>query len=119
MAMCQSMLTDMRGSLWADSSRGGGDIDARIVYLGCMWGFDQDARVSEYTAPAPGQQDYCVQLTDLLFEFMDKDGERVSPSSADSFYGLKGDSGEVQGCWVRASTYNTGTIVKQMFIRPR
>ena len=119
MAMCQSMLTDMRGSLWADRSWGAGDIDARMVYLGCMWGFDQDARVSEYTAPAPGQQDHCVRLTDLLFEFMDKDGACVSTSSADSFYGLKGDSGEVQGCWVRASTHKTGTIVKQKFIGRR
>ena len=106
-------------SLWADRSWGAGDIDARMVYLGCRWGFDQDARVSEYKAPAPGQQDHCVRLTALLFEFMDKDGACVSTSSADSFYGLKGDSGEVQGCWVRASTHKTGTIVKQKFIGRR
>ena len=31
MAICQSMLTDMRGSLWVDRSWGAGDIDARMV----------------------------------------------------------------------------------------
>ena len=66
------MLTDTRGSLLADRSWGAGDVDARMVYLGYMMGFNQDARVSEYTAPAPWQQDHCVRLTVLLFEFIDK-----------------------------------------------
>ena len=118
-ALCQSMLTGMRKDLWADRSWGAGDIDSRMVYLGCMWGFDQDARVSEYTAPAAGHQDHCVRLADLQFECMNEEGALTSTSSADSFGGLSRGSGEVQGCWVRTSTHKTGTVVKQKFIGRR
>ncbi len=40
---------------------------ARMAYLGCMWGFDQSARISEYTVPEPRAQDHCIRLDDLSF----------------------------------------------------
>lgn len=107
-ALYKSILRGMRESLWADRSWGAVDIESRMVYLGCMWGFDKDARVSEYTASALGHQDHCIRLTDLLFECMNKEGARTSTSSADSYYGPKGGSVEVERCWVRTSTHKTG-----------
>ena len=49
---------------------------------------------------------------------MDREGARISTSSVDSV-GLKGGSGEVQGCLVRAFTHKTGRVVKQKFIGRR
>ena len=86
MAMYQSMPTDMRGSLWADRSWGAGDKDARMVYLGCEWGFDQGVYGTRTWATG-------------------------SLCPTDRF--------TVQGCWVRASSHKTGTIVKQKFIGRR
>ena len=38
-----------------------------MTYLGCMWGFDQSARISEYTVPEPRAQDHCIRVDDLSF----------------------------------------------------
>lgn len=113
------MVTDMRVSLWAGKGWELTDVDSRMVYLGCMWGFDQDARISEYTPPGLGQQDHCVRLRDLEFEYEDETGARNSTSKNDSFTGLRRCADKVQGCWVRTSTHKTGTAVKQKFIGRR
>jgi hypothetical protein len=43
------------------------DLQKRMRYLGCMWGFEMGARVSEYTAPEPGGTDHCVRTDDATF----------------------------------------------------
>lgn len=43
------------------------DMQRRMRFLGCMWGFEMGARVSEYTKPEPGGTDHCVRTDDLTF----------------------------------------------------
>ena len=42
------------------------NVDLRMTNLGCMWGYDLDARVSEYTAPEIGLEGHCVRAGDLV-----------------------------------------------------
>jgi hypothetical protein len=37
------------------------DMQARMAYLGCMWGFELGAWVSEYTQAEPGATNDCVR----------------------------------------------------------
>ena len=57
----------MRNRLWEGHGWGGVDMPARMSYLGCMWGFELGAMVSEYTQPEPGGTDRCVRTDDLTF----------------------------------------------------
>ena len=65
--VCEEILTEMRVRMWDGRGWVGPDMRARMVYLGCMWGFEMGARVSEYTTPEPGAVDHCVRLDDLIF----------------------------------------------------
>ena len=38
-----------------------------MTYIGCMWGYDMDARISEYTAHEVGAEDPSVGCSDLVF----------------------------------------------------
>ena len=40
---------------------------SRMTYLACVWGFDQSARISEYTVPEPRSVDHCIRVDDLTF----------------------------------------------------
>ena len=64
---CHGMLLDMRASLWTLQPWAGPGLVSRMTYLGCVWGFDLSARVSEYTVPEPRAQDHCIRLDDLSF----------------------------------------------------
>ena len=70
-ALCESMLAGMRGKLWDGKSWGPVDIDKRMRYLGCLYGYDMSARVSEYTANEVGGQDHCLRAGDITFEMKD------------------------------------------------
>ena len=48
----------------------------RMSYPGCVWGFDLNARVSEYTAPEGSQEDHSVRLSDLIFD-IDTEGRVI------------------------------------------
>ena len=65
--VCESILTSLRQRLWVHRGWAGVDIQARMRYLGCMWGFEMGARVSEYMKPEPGGTDHCVRTDDLTF----------------------------------------------------
>lgn len=65
--ICESILSSMRTRLWEGRGWEGLDMQARMAYLGCMWGFELGARVSEYTQPEPGATDHCVRMDDLTF----------------------------------------------------
>ena len=71
---CHGMLTSMRSRLWNHQPWTGPGLISRMTYLGCMWGFDQSARVSEYTVPEPRAQDHCIRLDDLSFYTLNADG---------------------------------------------
>ena len=45
----EDILTEMRVRLWEGLSWSDSDKEKWVRYLGCMWGFDMGARVSEYT----------------------------------------------------------------------
>ena len=55
----------MRTRLWVGKSWEREDIDMRMSYLGCIWGFDLDARVLECKAP---ERSHSVRLSDLIFD---------------------------------------------------
>ena len=65
--ICAAILTDMRERLWNGHSWNGTGVKSRMAYLGCIWGFDQSVRISEYTRPEPGSVDHCVRVDDLTF----------------------------------------------------
>ena len=61
----EDVLKAMRARLWDCPSWEGSDLDARMVYLACIWAFDQTARISEYTRPEQGNPDHCVRVDRL------------------------------------------------------
>ena len=61
------VLMTMRTRLWCVDGWEPSDMASRMKYIGSMWGFDQTARVSEYTKAEPGAQDHCVRVDDLTF----------------------------------------------------
>ena len=67
LTICESILTSMRVRLWEGRQWEGVDMQARMAYLGCMWGFEMGTMVSEYIQPEPGATDYCVRMDDLTF----------------------------------------------------
>jgi hypothetical protein len=52
------------GLSWCDEDK---DKEKRMRYLGCMWGFEMGAGVSEYTRAEQGKSDHCIRLDDLTF----------------------------------------------------
>ena len=73
--LCESVLLGTGAGLWKGKGWGRGDTDGRMVYLAGMWGYDQTARVSEYTAPEGIQEDHCIRVSYLTFEL--RVGQRV------------------------------------------
>lgn len=63
----EDILQGMRARLWDGLSWSDDDKAKRMRYLGCMWGFEMGARVSEYTRAEPGGSDHCIRLDDLTF----------------------------------------------------
>ena len=65
--ICHSVLVDMKTRRW--TGRGWDDVDfaARMVYLGCMLGFELAARIGEYTKKENGGTDHCYRTDDFTF----------------------------------------------------
>lgn len=66
--VCEGVLTSMRIQQWAGRSWDDSDMLQKMIYLGCMWGFEMGARISEYTKAEPGSSDHCVRTDDLTFD---------------------------------------------------
>ena len=62
MPFSEGLLQRMRTMLWIGKSWECEDIDMRMSYLGCMWGFDLDAQCK-----AP-ERSHSVRLSDLIFD---------------------------------------------------
>ena len=95
-----------------------------MIYLGCMWGFDQSARVSEYTLPEPRAVDHCIRLDDLTFHYDTAEGVRCCVGSvlAVRLLGVTDDSPlirDVQDCRVQAASSKGKRVVKAKLIGRR
>ena len=120
--VCESILTDMRVHLWAGRGWNDHDTNSRMVYLGCMWGFEMGARVSEYTRPEPGAVDHCVRVDDLTFTIVDEEGTRsVLGSDLPATGKLRTDQGKLQvvECRMLAASSKGKVAVKPKLIGRR
>ena len=115
----EDIMLRMRARLWEGKGWGLHDSSHRMTYLGCMWGYDLDARVSEYTAPEKGQEDHCVRAGDLVFCALGENGELKIRGGTLSLYSTEKEMPQFYGCWVKPSTHKTGAIVKAKFIGRR
>lgn len=77
--VCESIITSMRTRLWVETPWAPNDLPGCMAYIGCAWGYDQSARVSEYTKAEGAAQDHCARVDDLTFILMT--GDRVVGSS--------------------------------------
>jgi hypothetical protein len=121
---CLPMLQDMRARLWDQQPWSGTGLVARMAYLGCTWGFDQSARISEYTPPEPRSEDHCIRLDDLSFYFKTPEGIRCSVGSilAASLSGVSDDSlliQDVMECRVQGASSKGKRVVKAKLIGRR
>jgi hypothetical protein len=117
----EDMLLDARKRLWEGKSWEWGDIDERMTYLGLMWGFDQVARVSEYTAAETSAEDHCIQVWQLSFITEEKEGgqQRVVAGAGIARV-LEANSGSmVVACEVEASSHKGGALSKKKLIGRR
>ena len=120
--ICESILVSMKVRLWEGREWSGVDMQARMTYLGCMWGFEMGARVSEYTQPEPGATDHCVRTDDITF-VVDRDGQKVNfAGSMIATLGIhlsEQGRGQVVECRVRTVTTKGKVTVKDKLIGRR
>ena len=121
---CHGMLTNMRSRLWDHQPWTGPGLTSRMTYLGCMWGFDQSARISEYTVPEPRAQDHCIRLDDLSFYTQSADGTSpyVGSALATALQGTSEDSPAIRNiteCRVQGVSSKAKRIVKAKLIGRR
>ena len=101
--LCESVLLRMRERMWVGKGWGKTEIDQRMVYIGCVYGYDLGARVSEYTAPEKGNEDHCVRAGDLNFDVIQ--GERdVKVLGGAPFF----DGSRLLGIYVFSEDWVTG-----------
>ena len=117
----EDMLLEARAKLWVEKSWGWGDIDDRMTYLGLMWGFDQVARVSEYTAPESSSENHCVQVWQLSFVTeAEGGGQQRLVAGAGLAQALRDDpSRKIVACEVEASSHKGGALSKKKLIGRR
>ena len=106
------MLTEARVRLWVNKTWEWGDIDDRMTYLGLMWGFDQVARVSEFTAAEKSSEDHCVQVWQLSFVTESRGGgqQRVVSGAGLAQAISDAPSCKVIACEVEASSHKGGAL---------
>ena len=117
----EDMIAAARARLWEGRSWNWGDIDARMTYVGLMWGFDQVARISEYTSAEVSAEDHCVRLWQLSFiAEVNGDGQqRVIPGSALSAEMKSLPVPIIVACEVEASSHKCGALSKKKVIGRR
>ena len=122
--ICEGLLDDMRTRMWTGKPWNGIGLKGRMAYVGCVWGFDQSARVSEYTRPEPGSTDHCVRLDDLTFYRTTLDGviNCTGSAIAKALGGVEESSSaikEVIECHVLAASCKGKVVVKAKLIGRR
>jgi hypothetical protein len=91
--VCGSFLDNIRESLWHPSTWDAKGFRDRMTYLACVWGFDQTARVSEYTLPEGTNTNHCIRLDDVTF-YVDTPAGIVGLTGRDMAYSLRGATEE-------------------------
>ena len=94
-------------------------MDSQMVYLACIWAFDQTARVFEYTRPEQGNPDHCVRVDRLTITLNVDESVRASglfPLSAGDTPEGKVKLEDVLECHVRAVTTKGKSGVKAKLI---
>lgn len=117
-----SILIDMRTKMWTGRGWTGADLHDRMAYIGCMWGFEMGARISEYTPPEPGNVDHCIRVDDLIFIVVSPSGARSIRGSGLAGVGLAdGAVGRpnVVECRATAVTAKGKTLVKPKIVDRR
>ena len=120
--ICESLLSDMRKKMWKGKGWGKEDIDSKMTYIGCMWGYEMDARVSEYTSHEADAEDHCVRCRDLIFTVIDNSESYQVIGGGAYFRDIrlgKESSLSVAGFRVQASSQKTGAPVKAKFVGRR
>ena len=117
----EDMLMEARRRLWVEKTWGWGDIDDRMTYLGLMWGFDQVARVSEFTAAETSAEDHCVQVWQLSFiaEAEGAGQQRVIAGSGLAQAVSDNPECKIIACEVEASSHKGGALSKKKLIGRR
>ena len=121
---CQGMLVDMRTHLWDAQSWTGDGLIQRMTYLACVWGFDQSARVSEYTIPEPRAVDHCIRVDDLSFHYQSPEKVICIVGSvlAGTLQGISEDSPLIENvleCRVQGASSKGKRVVKAKLIGRR
>lgn len=120
--ICESLLSRMRTKMWEGRGWGRGDMDCKMAYIGCMWGYEMDARVSEYTSPEADAEDHCVRCRDLIFTVEDGTESVQVIGGGAYFQELRLGQTSVEavaGFQVRASSQKTGAPVKAKVVGRR
>jgi hypothetical protein len=117
--VCESLITDMRERLWVGKSWSEADLIQRMTYLGCMWGFDLGARISEYTLPEPGAQDHCIRTDDLSFTVQTPSHTKNIVGSELSLKDSAGGGQKIVECRVLAASSKGKVVVKAKLIGRR
>ena len=121
LSVSEDMLLAARARLWEGKSWEWGDTDQRMTYVGLMWGFDQFARVSEYTSAEVLAEEHCVRLWQLTFIVNDgvRGVQRVISGAALSKEMKTVPARRVAACEVVASSHKGGALSKKKLIGRR
>ena len=120
--ICESMLVGMKARMWTERRWTGADMRDRMTYLGCMWAFEMGTRVSEYTAPEPGEVDHCFRVDDLVFIDESPTGTRTLCCSRLTGVGIAGSvvgSLNIIECWATAVSTKGKKVVKPKIVGRR
>ena len=82
--VCESILIAMRVRLWVETPWTPPALPWCLAYIGCIWGFDQSARISEYTMPEGDAEDHCIRVDDLTLSCHPERGSLEAPWPATS-----------------------------------
>ena len=121
-SICEDLLSDLRRKMWEGRGWGREDIDFRMTYVGCKWGYKMDARVGEYTSHEVDAEDHCVRCRDLIFSVVDG-SENFQVLGGGAFFQEvrfgKCLASSVAGFQVQTSSQKTGAPAKAKVIGRR
>ena len=120
--ICEDLLLDLRRKMWEGRGWERKDIDFRMTYVGCMWGYEMDARVSEYTSHEVDAEDHCVRCRDLIFSVVNGSEDFQAVGGGAFFQEVRlgqYPTSSVVGFQVQTSSQKTGAPVKAKVVGRR
>ena len=119
---CWELIEDMRRRLWFGKAWSGTGLADRMVYLACVWGYDQSARVSEYTQREGKGADHSVRVHDLAFTYDEGNGPQHVTGGHPFFLRVRNEShltNMISECRVMGVTSKGKRVVKPKVIARR